>query len=123
MTDDLHQLPSRISAASLGRLQIRLRPMLRAAGGVSQTQQTATGGHAGSNNPLQFSAWPGSDFGVRAPYPSETPLSWDEVQHGRVCGVFEPSDGMKDDGSGYATDAKSMRVWGQIKTGVKTGAV
>lgn len=46
-------------------------------------------GDAVSNNPLRFSAWPGSDFGVRAPYPAETPLSWDEVEHGRTNGLFE----------------------------------
>jgi hypothetical protein len=55
---------------------------------VSPAFAESTGGNAVSNNPLRFSAWPGSDFGVRAPYPSETALSWDEVQHGRINGYF-----------------------------------
>jgi len=91
MTHDVQQLPERLNPAALGRLQLRLRPMLRQARYIGQTKQTPTGGDAVSNNPLRFSAWPGSDFGVRAPYPSETPLSWDEVQHGRVLGLFAGS--------------------------------
>ena len=37
---------------------------------------------------LLGAAWPGSDLGVRAPYPGETPLSWSEVHHGLSVGFL-----------------------------------
>ena len=33
-------------------------------------------------------AWPGAIYGVRAPYPQETPLSWGEVNHARKEGLL-----------------------------------
>lgn len=38
--------------------------------------------------------WPGREFGIRRPYPGETPLSWPEVMHAmrEVFGVS--SDGV-----------------------------
>lgn len=43
-------------------------------------------------NALQFVAWAGMDFGVRAPSATETALSWQEIQYGRKNGLFEECD-------------------------------
>ena len=59
------------------------------AGGVSASFAAPAGGDAG--RVCQTSgqhAWPGRDFGIRAPYPSETPLSWGEVHHAVMHGLI-----------------------------------
>lgn len=58
--------------------------MLCAPGAIDTPQQSARGSDAGIDRSFQApmesgSTWPGRDFGVRAPYPGETPLSWEEV--------------------------------------------
>lgn len=53
--------------------------MLHAPGAIDTPQQAARGSDAGSDRQVQGCTWPGRDFGVRAPYPGETQLSWCEV--------------------------------------------
>lgn len=58
--------------------------MLRTPGAIDTPQQAARGSDAGIDRSLSApvesgSTWPGRDFGVRAPYPGETQLSWCEV--------------------------------------------
>lgn len=43
---------------------------------------------AGNCATTTCSTWPGAEFGVRPPDPEETPLSWDEVHHGRKAGLL-----------------------------------
>ena len=93
MTYDMPQLHPGRNSEAMAWLQHDVLAMLYATCAVGSTVQKPARGHVVSNNPLRFSAWPGSDFGVRAPYPSETPLSWDEVQHGVAHGLFDGWDG------------------------------
>jgi hypothetical protein len=52
------------------------------AGGVGPAVTLPARGDAGGVRPAaRQHTWPGRDFGIRAPYPRETPLSWDEVHH------------------------------------------
>ena len=92
MTHALQQLRSNCNWEALAWLQHAVLAVLHAPCAVGPTIAKPARGHAVSNNPLRFSAWPGSDFGVRAPHPTETALSWDEVEHGRVHGLFEGWD-------------------------------
>ncbi|MCL2310793.1 MAG: hypothetical protein FWC42_11120 [Proteobacteria bacterium] len=62
--------------------------LLRPAGGVGTAIAPASGADAGCDCALSASAWPGRDFGVRQPYPGETPLSWDEVHFARERGLI-----------------------------------
>lgn len=39
-------------------------------------------------DPMTRTYWPGMSRGVRAPEAGETPLSWDEVEHGVKAGVL-----------------------------------
>ena len=87
--NDLQQLHPGRNADAMAWLHHDVLAVLHAPCSVCASVEKSTGIHVVSNNPLRFSAWPGSDFGVRAPYPSETPLSWDEVEHGRTHGLFE----------------------------------
>lgn len=72
-----------------------LRPLRPAVLGVlcqvgdfGAPQQSASGGDVGGHCQVQGSAWPGSDLGVRAPMPGETPISWAEVHHGMKEGLL-----------------------------------
>ena len=85
----LHPGPNR---EALAWLQHAVLAVLHSPCAVGPTIAKPARSYAVSNNPLRFSTWPGSDFGVRAPYPAEPPLSWDEVEHGRVHGLFEGWD-------------------------------
>ena len=89
MTDAMQELHAIRSAQALAWLHHDVLGVLHAPCAVGSSVTKPARGDAVSNNPLRFSAWPGSDFGVRAPYPAETPLSWDEVEHGRTHGLFE----------------------------------
>lgn len=62
--------------------------VLRQAGDFGAPQQSTSGGNAGGHRQVQGSAWPGSDLGVRAPMPGETPISWAEVHHGMKEGLL-----------------------------------
>ena len=91
--NDLSRLPERIGTASLGRLRLRVRSVLRSFGGVSEAGQGAAGEDAGRDSPVRPSPWPGKNYGVRQPDPKEIPLSWAEVKHGRVHGLFGDTQG------------------------------
>lgn len=81
-------VPDRISAPSLGRLQLRMRAMLRTAGAQHAPEQAAGQGHAGSHRPLPRRTKPQRGALLRRADPDETPLSPDEVEHARRIGVI-----------------------------------
>ena len=60
-------------------ISLRLPSMLHEAGDLDAPQQGGCCRNAGSDCQIQGRAWAGADFGVRPPYPGETPLSWAEV--------------------------------------------
>lgn len=61
--------------------------VLRPAGAEHTPEQQGAGRcDACRHSALPRQSWPGSDFGVRAPYPGEAPLSWSEVLHAQVNG-------------------------------------
>lgn len=62
--------------------------VLRAAGGEHGAGQAPGAGDAGGHCAPQAGAWPGSDLGVRAPFPGECALSWAEVLHGWRAGLL-----------------------------------
>lgn len=37
----------------------------------------------------QNDEWPGREFGIRKPFPTETALSWQEVKHFLNCGAMQ----------------------------------
>ena len=92
MTHDMQQLHPIRNREALAWLHDDVLAVLHAPCAVGPTVTQPAGIHAVGNNPLRFSAWPGSDFGVRAPYPAEIALSWEEVQHGLTNGLFEGWD-------------------------------
>jgi len=49
---------------------------------------TARGNRAASVQAADQAVWPGRDFGVRQPYPKETPLSLDEVHFAKARGLI-----------------------------------
>lgn len=80
--DDMQAMPDRISPAALRRLQLRMRPVLRTAGGQHAARQNQSSGHAVSNSPVQAEPAAIRDrwFADRAHL--GTPLSPSELQHG-----------------------------------------
>ena len=92
MTHALQQLRSNCNWEALAWLQHAVLAVLHAPCAVGTAIPQSARSHAVSNHPLRLSAWPGSDFGVRAPDSTETALSWDEVEHGCVHGLFEGWD-------------------------------
>lgn len=69
-------------------LPFHLPAVLRPAGAERTPEQGAGQCDACRHSALPRQSWPGSDLGVRAPYPGETPLSWSEVLHAQVNGVL-----------------------------------
>lgn len=64
---------------AVGRVPLPMPAVLRGAGGEREAAARAARGDAGSYRTDTRRTWPGRDFGVRAPYPDETPLSWSEA--------------------------------------------
>lgn len=62
--------------------------MLHAPGAFDTPQQAARGSDAGSDRQVQGCTWPGRDFGIRAPLPGETAISWAEVHHAMKVGLL-----------------------------------
>jgi hypothetical protein len=62
--------------------------VLRPAGGVGAPFTLPAGNDAGGDSPVSGRAWPGRDFGIRAPDPEETPLSWSEVHFAHERGLL-----------------------------------
>lgn len=57
---------------------VQMRRVLLKAGSQHQARQATGCIHAGGHRALSRQPWPGSNLGVRAPDPDETPLSIDE---------------------------------------------
>ena len=60
-------------------ISLRLPSVLHEAGDLCSPEQAPCGIDACCHCQIQGRTWAGADFGVRPPYPGETPLSWDEV--------------------------------------------
>lgn len=78
----------RISKPTLGRLQLRMRGVLRSAGAEYATGQAAGRRDAGRHSPAPISAVTIGRTVLRQPDADETPLSWAEIQHGKRIGVI-----------------------------------
>lgn len=78
----------RISTPALRRLQLRMRPLLRPAGGHNAARQGQGSGHVGSDSPVRESpaALRNHWFAERASL--GTPLSHDELVHGVRVGLI-----------------------------------
>ena len=85
----MQQLPERIDRASLGRIRIRLRGVLRQAGADHQAVQRQADGNAGRYRPLSWRAEPQRNFGLRQAEIGETALSIAEIAHGRHIGEIQ----------------------------------
>ena len=66
---------------TLGPLCAVVLGVLRPAGDFRAPEQAAGSHHARGDCEVQGFTWPGQHFGVRAPFPGETPISWEEVHH------------------------------------------
>ncbi len=67
---------------------VQMRGLLLQAGAQCLPEQAARGRDARRDRALLGQSWPGQGAGVRGPGIDETPLSWAEVQHGRVRGLL-----------------------------------
>lgn len=78
----------RISQPALRRLQLRMRPMLRPAGGFRQARQSQGGGNAGGHRAIRQEPAQSRDswFAERAHL--GTRLSDDEMRHGYNAGII-----------------------------------
>lgn len=85
----MQQLPDRIDPASLGRLQLRMRGVLRKAGVDHQALQGQACSDAGCHQSLQGRAEPRQHPRLRQAEAGETPLSIEEIEIGRATRVFK----------------------------------
>lgn len=85
---DMPTVPDRISQPSLGRLQLRMRAMLRTTGSQHPPGQAASQGDAGRHSPAPWRTRPQRGALLRRADPDETPLSPAEVEHARRIGVI-----------------------------------
>ena len=72
-------LPSPRYQPDIREISLRLPSVLHEAGSLCSSEQASRCIDAGCHCQIQGRTWAGADFGVRPPYPGETPLSWDEV--------------------------------------------
>jgi len=72
-------LPSIRYQPDIREISLRLPSVLHEAGDLCSPEQAPCGIDACCHCQIQGRTWAGADFGVRPPYPGETPLSWDEV--------------------------------------------
>lgn len=84
----MQRLQDRISQASLGRLQLRMRAVLRAPGAQRQSRQAPGQRDAGGHSAFLRSAGAQSDSRLRDPDQDETPLSAAEVLHASRIGLI-----------------------------------
>lgn len=82
----MQALPDRINPAALGRLRLRLSGVLRPAGAQHVPQQDPSRGDAGRHQPLSWRPESNRNLGLRQAEIGETPLSIEEVTHGRRIG-------------------------------------
>lgn len=87
----MQAVSDRISQPALRRLQLRMRPMLRPAGGVGQARQSQGGGNAGGHRAIRQEPATCRDswFAERAHL--GTPLSSSEFEHGVRAGIIGPT--------------------------------
>lgn len=85
---DMHGLRIIETTSAQWLVPLRLPSVLCQAGGVGETIAATPGGDAGRNIQVSGRTWPGRGSGVRGPCADETPLSWAEVEHGQMMGVF-----------------------------------
>lgn len=69
-------------------ISLRLPPVLHEAGSICPSEQASRCIDAGCHCQIQGRTWAGADFGVRPPYPGETPLSWAEVMEAVKRGLL-----------------------------------
>ena len=81
-------MPYRIDEITQRRVQLRLRPLLRPAGGHNATRQGQSSGHAGSDSAVrEGSASPRNHWFAERVYLG-TPLSDDELRVGVNAGII-----------------------------------
>ena len=73
---------------TLGPVRTVMLGVLCQVGDFGAPEQVARRSDAGNDCAIQGSTWPGEHFGVRAPFPGETPISWEEVHHAVSQGVL-----------------------------------
>ena len=93
MTHDMQQLHPIRNREALAWLHDDVLAVLYAPSPSGSTFQGPAGTDAFGCGALRRSPWPGSDIGVRAPDPQETPLSWQEVRFGCIHGLFHDESG------------------------------
>lgn len=69
-------------------IQLAMCSVLRSTGDQCASEQEPCSVDVGGHQPVSRESWPGESFGVRAPWPGETPLSWAEVHYGMRVGDF-----------------------------------
>lgn len=82
----MQQLLERVDKTTLGRIQLRMRRVLRAPGYFSPSEQATGRCAVGGYRSFQDRAPARRDPGPRVPAYGETGLSRDEVAHGRRIG-------------------------------------
>lgn len=76
----VHQLPGSISQSSLGRLQLRMRRVLRSPGDQHAPKPNPSCGDAGDHQQIRRGTEPGIHSGIRQPDPGEIHLSPAEIE-------------------------------------------
>jgi hypothetical protein len=84
----MQAMPDRISPPSLGRLQLRMRAVLRATGDEQAPEQAAGRRDVGGHRTFRWSTQPQECAALRRAAEGETPLSPAEVEHGKRIGVI-----------------------------------
>ena len=82
----MQALPDRINPAALGRLRLRLSGVLRQAGADHPAEHRTADRNAGRHQPLSWRPESNRNLGLRQAEIGETPLSIEEVSHGRHIG-------------------------------------
>lgn len=84
----MQTMSSRLSPASLGRLRLRMRSVLRPFGGYNQARQSPSGCNAGGYSPIQSQSTTCRDHWFAERAYLGTPLSDDELRHGVKAGII-----------------------------------
>jgi hypothetical protein len=85
----MQRLPDRISPAALGRLQLRMRGMLRQAGSQNAPEQRPSSNYVGGYRPIPWRAAPHRHPCLREAEIGETALSIEEIAYGRHTGEIQ----------------------------------
>lgn len=84
----MQRLQDRISQPALGRLQLRVRAVLRASGAQHRARQAPGQCDAAGHCQIPRGAGTQGDSRLRAPDQDETPLSTSEILHAIQIGVI-----------------------------------